>query len=494
MLFSVAWGEVLLAAHFVLVLALAIRVLYRQRDIGVSVAWLVVLFSFPLIGVIAYLLVGEPRLSKTRLNRQEEMTQFFREFSRQLLLSGQQIEQKLDENYRGMSVAAAGTTGLMPTADNSMVLLDTDETILAAMKQDIQAAKHSCLLAFYIIDAQGAVQDLLEAVVQAAQRGVVCSIVADAVGSAAFWRSAWISRLRMAGVTLTEALPVRLWRSLFVRADLRNHRKIMVIDKSVAYIGSFNLVDARYFKQKANVGQWVDVMMRCEGSVVDALAAVFAVDMAVETEENFKKVQLWLAEYGKSSLKLPCASETSQSNITTQVIPSGPGQGDAVYTAIICAVYAAAHSITITTPYFVPDNTLLLALTTAAQRGVAVTLIVPKAVDSVLVKYASRAYYPRLLKAGVKIALFHGGLLHAKTLTIDEKYTLFGTVNMDMRSFYLNLEISLAIYDANITREIKALQNKYLQDCHCVELKAWQARAKWWRLPENIVRLFSPLL
>ena len=148
----------------------------------------------------------------------------------------------------------------------------------------------------------------------------------------------------------------------------------------------------------------------------------------------------------------------------------------------------------ITTPYFVPDETLLMALTTAARRGVDVTLILPAKVDSLLVRYASRAYYRLLLDAGVKIALYEGGLLHAKTLTVDEDYALFGTVNMDMRSFFLNLEISLAIYDRDLTAAIAAHQLAYLHDSHYISISAWQARARWWPLVENTVRLFSPLL
>ena len=154
----------------------------------------------------------------------------------------------------------------------------------------------------------------------------------------------------------------------------------------------------------------------------------------------------------------------------------------------------AEQKIVITTPYFVPDEPLLTALTTAAKRGVDVTLVLPKKVDSLMVRYASRAYYPMLLDAGVKIALFEEGLLHAKTMTIDSEYTLFGTVNMDMRSFFLNLEISLAIYDLGITAEVEALQQQYLTQSRLVTRQAWQQRAKGWGLIENTVRLMSPLL
>ena len=181
--------------------------------------------------------------------------------------------------------------------------------------------------------------------------------------------------------------------------------------------------------------------------------------------------------------------------VNVQVVPSAPDQVEKViYDTLLCALYNAERKVVITTPYFVPDDPLLTALTTAARRGVEVTLVLPYKVDSVMVRYASQAYYPMLLKAGVKIALFKEGLLHAKTMTIDDKLSLFGTVNMDMRSFFLNLEISLAIYDEAITQVILQQQQAYLAKSEYVTVKAWKMRSKWWSLVEHSVRLVGPLL
>ena len=283
-------------------------------------------------------------------------------------------------------------------------------------------------------------------------------------------------------------------KTFFSRSDLRNHRKILIVDNLIAYTGSFNLVDPRYFKQGAGVGEWVDVMMRCRGTVVLEMAAVFYADVAVETDEHLVEVQ---HEIEQLDGKIPelLALKRQSGDAVAQVIPSAPDQSDPViYETIVCAIHAAKTRVTITTPYFVPDELLLTALTTAAKRGVEVVLILPAKVDSFLVRWASRAYYPKLLAAGVKIALFHGGLLHAKTLVVDEDYALFGTVNMDMRSFFLNLEISLAIYDAEIARDIAKVQQGYLRDSRYISVSRWQRREKIWGLVENTVRLFSPLL
>ncbi|ROV57405.1 cardiolipin synthase [Neisseria chenwenguii] len=493
--FNITWSEIFLAVHTTAALACMMRVLYKQKNIGSTFAWLIILFLFPLFGTIAYILIGEPRLGAARAKRIGEMNRFYQGFADQYLEGVYlDIADKVKPHYYGISKVAARATGLGATQSNAMALLSTTDDIIGAMLADIEAAEHSCMLAFYIIDPQGRIKTLLEAVIRAAQRGVDCAILADAVGSSGFFDSGWVERLKEAGVEVESALPVGLWRTLFTRSDLRNHRKILVIDGKTGYTGSFNLADPKFFKKDAGVGQWVDVMMRCTGPMVLEMSAVFFADLAVEDDENLQGIQKYLTEHQDRIPQL-LPEKMKQGSIVAQVIPSAPEQGEhVIYETIISAVHAATRRVTITTPYFVPDEPLLTALTVAAKRGVDVTLIVPEKVDSLLVRYASRAYYPMLLASGVKIAAFKGGLLHAKTMTIDEDYALFGTVNMDMRSFFLNLEISLAIYDRDMANQIYALQQQYLADSECISVRTWQQRSKWWGLVENVVRLVSPLL
>ena len=472
-----------------------VRVLYKQRNVGSVFAWLIILFLFPIFGTLAYLMLGEPRLGAARAKRSGEMNRFYRGFAEKYLADRYlDIAGQVKPRYHGIGRIAERVTGLGATQGNAMELLSTTDEIVDAMLADIEAAQHSCLLAFYIIEPQGRIEELMSAVARAAQRGVDCAVLADAVGSLGFFDSRWAQTLRDAGVEVHASLPVGLLRTFFTRSDLRNHRKILIVDNLVAYTGSFNLVDPRYFKQGAGVGEWVDVMMRCRGTVVLEMAAVFYADVAVEADEHLVEVQREIEKLDDKIPKLLVLKRQS-GNAVAQVIPSAPDQSDPViHETIVCAIHAAKTRVTITTPYFVPDELLLTALTTAAKRGVDVVLILPEKVDSFLVRWASRAYYPKLLAAGVKIALFHGGLLHAKTLVVDGDYALFGTVNMDMRSFFLNLEISLAIYDAPVVREIARIQKTYLRDSRYISVKRWQKREKIWGLVENTVRLFSPLL
>ena len=481
---NISWAQIFLWLHILAVATCVIRVLYKQRNTGAAFAWLTILFVFPVFGVIAYCVVGEPRLGTARAKRSEQMNAFYRAFAEQHLGDGNaELNCQMQQRYQGISHVATSVTGLAPSENNAMRLLTQTDEIIDAMLADIQAAQQTCALAFYIIEPQGKIQTLLGAVRDAAKRGVECTILADAVGSGAFLGSEWETQLREAGVRIVAALPVGLFKTLFARSDLRNHRKILIVDNLVAYTGSFNLVDPRFFKQGAGVGEWVDVMMRCRGEIVLELAAVFYADVAVETDENLTEVQQQIEQISDKIPELLTIKRQSGDAIA-QVIPSAPNQSDPViYETIVCAIHAAKS-----------DELLLTALTTAAKRGVDVTLILPAKVDSLLVRWASRAYYPKLLNAGVKIALFDGGLLHAKTLTVDTDYALFGTVNMDMRSFFLNLEISLAIYDAPTTQAIAQLQQQYLHDSRLISLTHWQQRDKIWGLVENTVRLFSPLL
>lgn len=494
MLFSLTWSEVLLALHFTVVVACAVRVLYRQRNTGSAFAWLVILLAFPMVGVIAYLLVGETRIGRRRLARTSEMTQFYQNFASDYLTDEQHFstDTQLPKSHQGIEKMVKKATGLGANQHNDMQLLTSTDDIINAMIDDIRQAKLSCLLAFYIIEPEGRIDALLQAVLDAAQRGVRCVILADAIGSSRFFRSPWHTKLQLAGVFVQSSLPISLLRTLYTRNDLRNHRKILVVDYYIGYTGSFNLIDPRYFKKDSGVGEWVDVMMRCTGAVVLEMAAVLYADIAVESEGNLQLVQSYLLRYEQTDV---AAIPTPTGNITTQVIPSAPEQDESIiYETILCAIHSATKRIVITTPYFVPNEPLLIALTTAARRGVDVTLILPEKVDSIMVRYASRAYFPLLLKHGIKIAQFNAGLLHAKTLVIDDDFSLFGTVNMDMRSFFLNLEISLAIYNRNMTAQIAALQQQYLADSRYIDEVDWLYRQKWWGLVENIVRLVSPLL
>ena len=246
-----------------------------------------------------------------------------------------------------------------------------------------------------------------------------------------------------------------------------------------------NLVDPRYFKQDSGVGEWVDAMVRLEGAVVNPLAGVLIGDWMLETGEPIQKL-IDAAGLGR-------AQPVGTASI--QVVPSGPGESeDGLLQMILGLINSAQHELMLTTPYLVPDESMILALRGAAGRGVQVTLIVPEKVDSFLTRYASRSYYDDLLDAGVVIQLYRGGLLHTKSISVDATMSMFGTVNLDMRSLWLNYEVALFVYQREFAEALRALQRSYVDQSRQLDPLVWAARPFRERFIENTLRLFSPLL
>ncbi|MBX2850672.1 MAG: cardiolipin synthase, partial [Phycisphaeraceae bacterium] len=271
----------------------------------------------------------------------------------------------------------------------------------------------------------------------------------------------------------------------FRRQDLRNHRKIVVIDGGVGYTGSMNMADPALFKKEACVGRWRDAMVRVTGPAVETLGLVFLSDFDIETADSLGDFQ----EQGGLQRVEPTG------DTLTQLMPSGPGFArEAIRETLLTAIYGAEKSLVMTTPYFIPDEPLLEGLIAAAKRGVAVTLIVPEHIDSVMARLASRSQYADLLGAGVVVMQFADGLLHTKTLVADEAFALIGTVNLDMRSLWLNFEVTLAVYDAGFAKQLRTLQTQYTSRSHALDKAQWENRPFRIRLVENMARLLGPLL
>ena len=284
---------------------------------------------------------------------------------------------------------------------------------------------------------------------------------------------------------LRAALPVGFFRSFIGRTDLRLHRKIVVVDGEVAWTGSMNLVDPSFFKQDAGVGKWVDAMVRVEGAVVVMLAATMISDWTLETREPIQDV---IESAKLSPVKFQGAADV-------QVVPAGPGEtGDGLLQMLLALINAAQNELVLTTPYLVPDELILRALRGAAGRGVKVAIIVPERVESFLTRYASRSYYDSLLEMGAEIYLYRGGLLHTKSIMVDGGLSMFGTVNLDMRSLWLNYEVALFVYDDLFAAELRALQRTYIDDFDRLDLATWRKRSFKQRFVENALRLVSPLL
>jgi len=478
-----------LLIHVALATALSCRVLYRRLQVNSALAWIAVLIAMPVAGPVLYVLFGDPSLGQRRLHLGQRIRAYYEKAYAITRADGASLD-ALPEPFGALARSIAGASGFPVLARNTYTILTDAGAILERMVADIDAARASCSLEFYIIAPGGRVEAVLEAVLRAAARGVECRILADDFGSKPFFRSDWPGRLKAAGVGVIASLPVAVIKSFSKRSDLRNHRKQLICDRAVAYAGSFNLVDPHLFKSEAHVGEWIDVMMRVEGQIVDALACVFHADYLLDKPgADLDEAALGDLPFDEEKGPLP------EGSMLMQLLPSGPEMPNStIYEFIVAAIFNARHRVRIVTPYFIPDQAVLLALKSSARRGVKVEIIVPEKVDTKIGQYASQASFQELLDAGVVIACFKGGLLHAKTVLIDECITLFGTVNMDMRSFYLNLELSLILYDPRVSRDLDAIVDGYAARAAPIDREAWGRRPATQRFLENLLRLAGPLL
>lgn len=487
MYFLLGSSVLLVTMHAAIVVAIGVRVVMRRAARGVALSWLLLVATLPLAGALLYLLIGERRIGRKRSRAITALRTDFRQIARATIPADFTAVEwsTLPATAQAMDRLGRSLVGGATVRGNTFKLFTDTQSILAEIVRDVDAAKTSVLMEFYIWNEGGAADEVVEAVVRAAGRGVKCLLLIDALGARPWWKGGQPKRLRDSGVKLRAALPVGLLRTLVGRTDLRLHRKIVVIDGMAAWTGSLNLVDPRYFKQDSGVGEWVDAMVRVEGTVVNPLAGILIGDWVLETGEPMQQL-IEAAGLGKAQ---------PLGNANVQVVPSGPGESeDGLLQMILGLINSARQELVLTTPYLVPDEAVILALRAAAGRGVQVTLIVPEKVDSFLTRYASRSYYDDLLDAGVVIQLYRAGLLHTKSISVDATMAMFGTVNLDMRSLWLNYEVALFIYDREFGDALQALQTSYVGQSRRLDPSSWATRPFRERLIENTLRLFSPLL
>jgi len=478
--FSFTWVPLV---HITIIFLFGIHLISVRRPVGVAFAWFLIVILLPLLGIVLYILIGERpvgrRLTRkiVRMNREfEKIT----ESMRQLYVADRQ---KLPVEGRALSLLAESKNGSPVVAGNQVELHTDSLKILQNFIDEINQAKKSLHLEFYIWALGGDADRVGEALIAASKRGVACRVLLDSLGSKDWFKSKWPARFRNAGIEVTEALPIQIGRFQFRRADLRLHRKIFVIDSAIVWTGSMNLVDPRTFKQDSGVGEWVDAMVRVEGPVAAQFELTFAFDWSVDNPR--------ITHFNDRSPP----SAPREGGVIAQEFASGPVyRDDILYQVMLSAIIDARENLTITTPYFGPDDGLLQALMASARQGVNVTLIVPKLNDSTLVAWSSKSYYQDLMSSGVKVAEFKGGLLHTKSLLVDGRIAIFGSVNFDQRSLRLNFEISLIVYDNHFCANLEKLIQSYLDQSDYVDPKVWAKRPVWQRYLENAAHLTSPLL
>ena len=480
------WLTILLAlVEWGIRLGLAARVIVMRRSVPTSLAWITVLMLAPVVGVVAYLLIGENRLGRRRAEHHAAIVERFTRESIRDWKDGQHNWEDENVPYRSIATLATHVGGIPPLRGNRLELIGGTDEFLDRLIDDIDGAATRVSLLSYIMMRGGGGDRVCEALLRAAGRGVECRVLLDAVGSRPFLESPARRRLRERGVRVAPAFPVSPLRALFRRLDLRNHRKIAVIDGAIAYTGSHNVTDASFkLDPKTRVGPWIDASVRLQGPAVRALEVVFLHDWALDAPE------------GDISLEdFPADIDVVEEGSSVSVVPSMPGRDiNAVYEAFVAAIYMARHELIMTTPYFVPDEAMRTALRAAVLRGVDVQIVIPAINDSPLVARASRAQCRELLEMGAAFWHFAGGLLHAKTLTIDRHVALIGSANFDVRSFWLNCEISLFVYDSDFASRLRFLQKSYIHESTRFTIEDWWARPAIGRFVDDVARLAGPVL
>lgn len=480
--FDPTWWLVLVFVTDLIIRIAAIIIVPRNRRPTAAMAWLLAIYFIPIVGVFLFLLIGNPRLPRKRRRKQERINQYIHDTSESLDFGT--LRPHAPAWFTGL-VNLNRNLGAMPLAgDNAAHIIGGYQDSLDAMADAIREAELYVHVEFYIFQSDAATDNLFRALEEACERGITVRVLLDHWanrGKPTYKKT--LKRLDSMGAQWHLMLPVQPLKGKYQRPDLRNHRKLLVIDNKVAFTGSQNVTDSTYNLRK-NIRRglhWVDLMVRIEGPVVASVNAVFRSDWYSETDEVLDD-EIELMEAGPGDLDC-------------QIIPSGPGfefQNNLKLFAGL--LFAAQRKIIIVSPYFVPDEALLLAITTACQRGIHVELFVSEEGDQALVYHAQRSYYEALLRAGVKIWMYQRPfILHSKSMTIDDEVAIVGSSNMDMRSFGLNMEISMLVRGEEFVREMRAIEDGYRSLSRELTLAEWEQQPLRSTVLDNLARLTSAL-
>ena len=468
----------------VVILVVAAVVISSNRRPAAAIAWILAIMLLPVIGLVLFLVLGTRKLPAKRREAQSLVTERIRERVPSLDAVGHRDQwppwlestARLNKNLGALPMVGGNSIRLLPDYTGSF----------DAMIEDIDQATSYIHVEFYILAVDATTKPLFDALVRATKRGVTVRVLTDHLAHLLNKpRRTTVAFLDGHDIEWHAMLPLRPLRLQWQRPDMRNHRKLVVIDGRVGFSGSQNLIDASYNRSR-NIKRglhWVDLMMRLEGPVVRELDAVFITDWYSETQELLPVDDA------------PVVVTDSDAHFDAQVLPSGPTfPADNNLKLFATLLHKANRRISITSPYFVPEDAILLALTSAAQRGLEVELFASEIGDQALVYHAQRSYYEALLRAGVRIYLYRApAVLHAKHFSIDDDVAVVGSSNMDIRSFSLNMEVSMLVHGREFVDRLREIQNAYRANSIELHLDEWLSRSPRQRVRDNLARLTSAI-
>jgi cardiolipin synthase len=469
------WLYYLIAGlYIVTIIGTVAVVISENRNPLRALTWIVVLVFVPVGGLLFYIFLGRD-YRKQRMISRRSLKKLFR-FSRSHHTSPASLH---------LAAASREEVNLLYNICGSKLYSGNDITVYThgadffeALIDEINRAERFIHLEFYIFQDDMLGHRVREALMCKAREGVEVRLIYDDVGS---WsvKADFYREMRRAGIAVSGFLEVR-FPQLANKINYRNHRKIVVVDGRVGFIGGMNIADR--YRDGVAWGTWRDTQIRIAGPAVAGLQTAFSVDWYFTDKQL-----LWDDRY------FPTVE--MQGDVAMQIATSGPiGEWRGLMLAIVKAIAMARQYVYIQTPYFLPTETLLTAMQSAALAGVDVRLMIPERADSRLIQIGNHSYVRQMLKAGVKVYFYKAGFLHAKMVAVDDELCTVGSTNMDFRSFEHNFEANAFIYDAAMTRRLKRIFLADQQQCERITCQAWRKRPLGKRFIESVIRLFSPML
>jgi cardiolipin synthase A/B len=468
-----------LIVGYLLAFGAILRIVLQRREPTATLAWVLAILLLPYVGVFFYILVGRRRLNRQVRKRRARAAHLEPHLSK--LSEGPPelvVEKAPRPEVRELVLLSNRIGRRTPTSGNEVKLLVDADATYRELEEAIASAKDHVHLLYYIYQQDQTGKRFRDLLVKKCREGVDVRVLVDGVGS--FGTDLFMEPLEQAGGHFAEFLPVGLL-SRHWHPNLRNHRKILVVDGKVGFTGGVNIGD-EYTGRKRRVGPWRDTHLRIRGPAVLHLQEIFTEDWYFATGEDLI-AERWYPE------------PEAVGNLFVQIIASGPDTDtQPIQRIFFTAITSATKRVHLTTPYFVPDEAILVALETAALRGIDVRLLLPEKSDMRLVLHAGRSYYEQLLKSGVSIYEYKPGILHAKSMVVDDRWATVGSANMDVRSFQLNFEVNAAVLGREFAEELEAVFARDLTQARQVTLESIEKKTLGSRMVESLARVLSPVL
>ncbi|MFD4958173.1 cardiolipin synthase [Microbacterium sp. NPDC058389] len=463
----------------------ALIVIPKGRKPTAAMSWLLLIFLLPFVGIVLFLLIGNVKLPKKRRAEQARIDGIIRE---RVAASGDAAADTSSWPtwFTRVTVQNETLTTLPPVGGNRAELISDYEASIIAMAAAIDTAEKYVHVEFYIVSWDKTTEVFFTAMENAVKRGVTVRLLADYIASRKVAeQEKTFAELDRIGVIWSWMLPVQPFQGKYQRPDLRNHRKIVVVDGRTAFVGSQNLIDRTYNSPKniARGLKWQELVSRVDGPAVTEIDAVFLSDWLIETGVQLDDEQV------------PAAQVPASGDLVCQLVPSGPGyETENNLRLFLSLIHGATERVIITSPYFVPDEAMVYAITTACQRGLEVQLFVSEIGDQGMVYHAQRSYYDALLEAGVRIFMYPAPfILHSKHFSIDDDIAVIGSSNMDIRSFSLNMEISMMVLGESFVAQMREVEQAYRDAGRELTLEEWRKEPAKATFLDGVARLTSAL-